>query len=268
LEIAGEATPLSQLLPELWRSRELIATLARRDFFVRYRRASFGLLWAAALPMFQAAVFSYVFSRVVRVQTHVPYPVFVFPAFAAWSYFSSTLPSASTAIVDNSMLSNKIYFPRAVLPLTNVVANLYGFAFTLVAVILVCIGFGEAPGWRIFLLAPDTVLLVLLTASLALVLSGLHVYFRDVRFLLQAVLSVWLFITPVLYPLRNAKGATRALELVNPMTGIAELFRYAVTTEETGWGVAVLCTVAWTVVFGVAALFIHRRYNRVFADLL
>jgi lipopolysaccharide transport system permease protein len=266
--LEGESTPIRELLRDLWRSRELVQILARKDFFVRYRRASFGMLWAATLPLFQATVLSFIFTRVVRVQTDVPYAVFVFPAYAAWSYFAGTLPTASTAIVDGAGLSNKIYFPRAVLPITTVVANLYGFAFTLGAVVLVCAGFGVNPGLRIFLLIPATMLLVLLTAGLSLLLSGLHVYFRDVRFFLQASLSVWLFITPVLYPLERATGGARVVMLVNPMTGVAEMFRASVTSEEHDWNVALVTSIAWIVFAMGAALLVHRRYNRVFSDLL
>jgi ABC-type polysaccharide/polyol phosphate export permease len=267
-ELHGEATPVRELLRDLRRSRTLIRTLARKDFFVRYRRATFGLLWAGALPLFQATVLALVFSHVVRVETRVPYAVFVFPAYSAWAFFAATLPTASTSIVDNAQLSNKIYFPRAVLPITNVIANLYGFVFTIAAVVAICVIFGSWPGVRLVLLVPSTLLLVALTTSLALLLSGLHVYFRDVRFLVQAALSVWLFITPVLYPLSQAEGAARVAMQLNPMTGVAQLFRASVTGEETGWGGSVVATCAWVVVLGAAALLVHRRYNRVFSDLL
>jgi lipopolysaccharide transport system permease protein len=267
-ELEGESTPIKELLRDIWRSRGLVRMLARKDFFVRYRRASFGMLWAACLPLFQATVLAVVFSKVVRVKTETPYAAFVFPAYAAWSYFASTLPGASTAIVDNSGLSNKIYFPRAVLPITNVISNLYGFAFTLVALLGVCVAFDVIPGWHVILLVPATLLLVLLTAGLGLLISGLHVYFRDLRFFLQAALSVWLFVTPVLYPLAQADGALRVIIRINPMTGVAELFRAAITSEEHGWGSSVAVTVAWVVATLAAAALVHRRYNRVFSDLL
>lgn len=266
--MTGEATPIRELLRDLWESRQLLRMLARKDFFVRYRRASFGLLWAATLPLFQAAVLSVVFSRVVRVETDVPYAVFIFAPYAAWGYFSSTLTPASTAIVDNAALSNKIYFPRAVLPLSLVLANLYGFAFTLLAVVLVCAGFGVNPGVRILLLGPATLMLVLLTAALSMLLSALHVYFRDTRFFLQAILSVWLFVTPVLYPIDLAPASLQPIIRVNPMSGVAEMFRAAVTGEERGWASSVYATLAWTAGALAVALLMHRRYNRVFSDLL
>jgi len=267
-DLEGEATPIPELLADLWSSRPLIGMLAKKEFFVKYRRASFGILWAACLPLFQAAVLALVFSRVVRVDTEAPYAVFVFPAYAAWSFFATTLPGASTSIVDNAALSNKIYFPRAVLPITSVVAALYGFAFTLVALLGVCVAFGELPGPRTLLLVPAVVLLVLLTSSLSLLISGMHVYFRDMRFFLQAALSVWLFVTPVLYPLDQATGALAVAVFVNPMTGVCGLFRAAITGAEPGFTGTLAVSVVWIAGTLVAALLVHRRYNRVFSDLL
>ena len=267
-DLLGESTPVRELVRDLWRSRPLIVMLAKKEFFVKYRRASFGILWAACLPLFQAAVLAVVFSRVVRVETDEPYAVFVFPAYAAWSFFATTLPGGSTAIVDNAQLSNKIYFPRAVLPITSVVAAMYGFAFTMVAVLGVCLAFGEVPGVRALLLIPAIALLVLLTAGLSLLISGMHVYFRDMRFLLQAVLSVWLFVTPVLYPLEQATGALRVAVLINPMTGVCGLFRTAITGPDPGATATIVVSVAWAVAAITIATFVHRRYNRVFSDLL
>src|SRR5205807_7226704 len=97
-------TPLSSLVVDVWDARPLLGMLARKDFFVRYRRASFGLLWAVALPLFQAAILALVLSRVVKIHTPVNYAVFVFAGMAVWAYFAASLQTASTAIVDGSDL--------------------------------------------------------------------------------------------------------------------------------------------------------------------
>ena len=147
-------------------------------------------------------------------------------------------------------------------------AALYSFGFTLVALLGVCLAFGETPGLKALLLVPAAGLLVLLTSGMALLISGMHVYFRDMRFFLQAALSVWLFVTPVLYPLDQATGILAFAVWINPMTGICELFRTAVTDSDDGWEGTLAVSVAWIVVTLVAALLVHRRYNRVFSDLL
>jgi ABC-type polysaccharide/polyol phosphate export permease len=264
----GEATTLRRLGAELWSSRSLIGMLARKDFFVRYRRASFGLLWAVGLPVFQALVLVVVFSRVVRIQTGPPYTVFLFAAFVPWSYFSITLGTAATAIVDNSGLASKIYFPRAALPLTTVVTNLYGSAVTLAVLLVMVVAFGVGIGPEIALLVPAVALVVALTASMSLLASAAHVYFRDVRYLTQAAMTVWFYVTPVLYPLDRVPGGIAPIVKLNPMTGVVELFRAATVGADPGWGPTVAITGAWTCACLVGALVLHRRYDRVFADLL
>jgi ABC-type polysaccharide/polyol phosphate export permease len=264
----GEATTLGRLGAELWASRSLIAMLARKDFFVRYRRASFGLLWAVGLPVFQAAVLAVVFSQVVRIETGPPYVVFLFAAYVPWSYFSLTLGAAATAIVDNSGLASKIYFPRAALPLTTVLTNLYGSAVTLAVLLGLTVAYGVGIGPAVVLLVPAVALLVMLTGSMSLLASATHVYFRDVRYVTQAAMTVWFYVTPVLYPLDRVPGGIAPLVKLNPMTGVVELFRAATVGADPGWLPTVAVSVVWSLACLAGALVLHRRYDRVFADLL
>ena len=267
-ELGGEATATRALVADLWRSRRLLGLLARKDFFVRYRRASFGTLWAIGLPVVQAVVLALVFSRIVKVATPGrSYATFVFSGVAAWTFFSSTLSVAGTAIVDGSALSTKIYFPRALLPLVAVAANAYGLVLSLVVLVVMAAATGSAPGARILLLVPATALLVALAAGFSLVLAALHVYFRDVRYVLQAALLAWFYVTPVIYPLTLARGLARWLA-VNPLTGAVELVRASVMGADTGWVSAVWWSLGWTAVLAVLALALHRRFDRVFVDLL
>jgi lipopolysaccharide transport system permease protein len=267
-ELTGKPTPTRELLRDIWESRRLLEMLARRDFFVRYRRAALGMAWAVILPAFQATILALIFTNVVKIKTVAPYPVFIFPAYLAWGFFAGTMPAGASAIVDGAALSNKIYFPRAMLPLVSVASSLYNFFFSICTIIAVTIVFSAWPGWRLLLLVPATVLLVALTAAFALFFSGIHVYFRDLRYIIGALTSPWLFVTPVVYPLSRARGLVRILIMVNPMTGIIELFHASTTGEEHGWLPTVGTSVAWIVVALVGALAIHRRFNRVFSDLL
>ena len=267
-ELRGETTPARVLAAELWRSRTLILMLARKDFFVRYRRASFGLAWAVGLPVIQAVVLAAVFSRIVKVSTPgTSYAVFVFAGIVAWTFFSSTLSVGATAIVDGSGLSTKIYFPRAVLPLVAVLANLYGFVFSLAVLFAMAVVDGAPFAARMALVIPATALLVAMTAGFSLVLAALHVYFRDIRYAVQAALLAWFYVTPVIYPLRLAKGLTHWLA-ANPMTGVVELFRYSVLGTDAALATAVWWSVGWTAGLLALAVVLHRRFDRVFVDLL
>ena len=267
-ELRGETTPLRDLIGQLWRSRALISILARKDFFVRYRRASFGLFWAVGLPLFQAIVLAVVFSRVVRIETGTSYAAFVFSGMVAWSFFAGTLAAAATSIVDGASLSSRIYFPRAVLPLVSITANAYGFLINTVVLVGLCLVVGVSLGPEIVLLVPAVALLLVLLTGFALTLSALHVYFRDVRYLIAAVTTAWFYVTPVLYPVRLAPGVLRSVIKANPMTGVVELFRYATVGADPGWGTTVAISGAWAAAMVAIGLLLHRRYNRVFVDLL
>ena len=268
LVLEGESTTVGRLLADLWGGRQLLVMLSRKEFYVRYRRASFGMLWAIGLPAIQALVLAAVFSRVVKVSTPgTNYAVFVFSGVVAWTFFSATLATSATAIVDGAGLSTRIYFPRAILPLVSVGANLVGLALSVIVLVVMALAAGEPVGARLLLLVPAVVLLIAFTSAISLVLSALHVYFRDVRYVVQVALLVWFYVTPVIYPLRLAGGLRGWLE-VNPLTGCVELMRAAVVGADPGWGITVVWCTAWTVIFTLTALALHRRFDRVFVDLL
>ena len=256
------------LLRDLWASRQLIATLARKDFFVRYRRASFGLGWAVVLPLLQAAILAAVFSQVVRLRVGLSYAAYVYSGLVAWTYFSATLGSASTSIADSSGMASRIYFPRAVLPLITVVTNLYGLAISMVIMLVVLLVFQVPITLHLLLLVPAVALLLALTLSLALVTSALHVYFRDVRFVVQAVLLALFYLTPVIYPLTLPHGTLAVVVHLNPMTGVVSMFQAAATLTGAPWGPAALVTCAWVAVASGLAALLHLRFDRVFSDRL
>ena len=263
----GRPTPLGTIVSSTWHSRELIAILARKDFYVRYRRATFGLLWAAALPLLQALVLAYVVSRFATFETSKHYAVFVLSGTVAWSTFSAIVSAGSTAIVDGSGLSTNIYFPRMVLPLVTVWSSAYGLGISAAVLLAVALATGVGLSAATLLLVPALALTLLLGACFAIVLSALHVYLRDVRYLVQAALLVWLYVTPVIYPL-GAIGRVRPWVEANPMTGVVELYRAATVGADPGWTTTLLWTGGWCVLLLVAGVLLHRRFDRVFVDLL
>lgn len=269
LELTGEASPWRTLLGDLWRERDLLPMLAAKDFHARYRSASLGVLWSVLLPLLQGAVLAVVFTRVVRIPIGegVSYPVFVISGMVLWSYFSQSLVAGSTAIVDGSAIATKVYFPRLILPavpaLTNVVALLIANA----TVLLLMAVFDQPYLADLVLLPAALGLLFLLVTTLAALLALAHVYFRDIRYLVQALLLVALYATPVIYPLERADRYEGVL-LANPVTGVLQLARQAVFGEAHRLGAAVTSTVAWIVGLTVLALLAYRRHERVAVDRL
>lgn len=271
IDLSGEATSPRQLARELWRGRELLAILARKEFHVRYRRASFGVLWAVAIPLLQSLVMAVIFSKVAHFKTAgLPsYGAFVLTGMAPWTYFTIALSAGSTAIVDNTDLSAKVYFPRPLLPLTQVITALYGYVVTIAIVLVLCPFLHASLGVAALLVIPGTLFMVLLASGFALVASALHVYFRDIKYVVSAAFLVWMYVTPVIYPPDDAPRVLRTVIDLNPMTGIVDLF-HAATVGHFGYGLGVplLVTAIWTVGLLTAGVFLQCRYNRVFADLL
>jgi lipopolysaccharide transport system permease protein len=267
LEIGAEPAALRQWLRAVWEHRAVLWMLARKDFQVRYKRASLGVAWAVAVPLLQAAVLAIVFSHLVKVPNKVPYGPFVFAGTIAWSYFSGATMTSVSSIVDGAGLTDKVWFPRALLPIVPCLTNLVGFGVSLAALLVIAPLLGAPMTPWLLVLLPATLLLVAFSVALALVLSALDVYFRDVKFLVAAALLVWMYVTPVVYP-QAAVGRLGPWLDFNPVTGIVDLFHLAVVGPVESWHRAVIITGVATVALFVGGIEGHRRYDRLFVDLL
>jgi len=273
--LSGPGTPVGALLATTWRTREVLLVLARKDFFARYRRTSLGLLWALGVPLVQAVVLAAVFTHVVRIGGavraaqgggHFSYAVFVYSGIVGWAYFAANMPGASTAVVDNSSLAGKIYFPRLMLPLLVVVTGVYPLVISLVVLLAMTLVMQHEVGVQFLYVVPASLLTVAITAAFGISLSALHVYFRDVRFLVQAVMSVLFYATPVIYSLNNAPESIRSVLAFGPMAGPIELFRMATVGADDAWALAVVGGCVWFVVLTVVGVWLHSRFDRVFVD--
>lgn len=258
-------------LEDIWAHRHVLVMLARKQFHVRYKRASFGVLWAVAVPAVQAAALAVVFSRFVHARAGFSYPAYVVVAVLAWGYFAATLSTASLAIVDNSSMTDKLWFPRSILVLAECLANLPGLLISMFLFLILLPVLGVPYGLHTLLLVPAILLLVAFATSLSMVLSALHVYFRDVRYLIQAGLLVLFYLTPIAYPQRNVGNLGPWMDF-NPLTGLVNLFHLAAVGHASLWSADVtrslVVTIVVTVVLAVVALEAHRRHDRLFVDLL
>jgi len=265
LELAGErSTPLA-LGRGLWSSRELLVLLARKEFHVKYRRMSFGTLWAVVLPLLQSVVMAIVFSHLVVF--HVPhYAIFILSGMAAWTYFSSVFASGSTAIAGGASLASKVYFPRALLCLVQSVTALYGLVIMIGIVLVLCVPLGVHLGPAVLLLIPGILLLLVFSSALTLTAAALHVYFRDVNYVVNALVLLLLYLSPVIYSPALAPRILHPLLVVNPLTGILDLF-HAALGYPGAMGLALFVTGAWTIFFLATAVVLHSRFDRVFTDL-
>ena len=260
-------------LGEMWAYRELLYFLAWRDVKVRYKQTVLGVLWIVLQPVVSMVVFSGLFGALLDVPSNgVPYPVFLYSALLPWNYFAGALTRSSTSVVGSANLISKIYFPRLVIPISGVLSNLVDFAVSF-TVLLALMLFYRIPPTPAALLLPGFLLLAMIAAlGFGLWLSALNVRFRDVGYLVPFLVQIWMYLTPVIYPVTLIPERWRWLLALNPMTGVVEGFRWALlggSMEGTAppGGLFFLSIVIALAVF-VSGLFFFRATERTFADVI
>jgi lipopolysaccharide transport system permease protein len=213
-------------ISELWRYRELSYFFAWRDVKVRYRQAAFGAAWAVIQPLLNMIIFSLLFGRVARINTgDIPYPLFVFSGLLPWTYMSGVLGFASLSLVSNDPLLTKVYFPRALLPVGSVLAGLLDFLISSVLLIGLMLYYHVRTGWALLFIPVVMLAMVLLTTGVSMIASALCVKYRDVRYALPFFIQVWMFATPIVYPVTVIPVRLRPLLVLNPCWGIVDSLR-------------------------------------------
>jgi lipopolysaccharide transport system permease protein len=208
---------------------DLLATLSRHRIDVRYRQSLLGGLWAVLQPLAMMLVFTVVFSRLVKVPSDgVPYAVFAYAGILPWTFFATAMSNGTTSLVSHASLVTKVYFPREILPLSYVAAAGIDLLIASTALVGLVLWFDVPAGWQVLVVAPIVVVLSAFALTCALVLSSIQVRFRDVGVALPVVLQLWMFASPVLYPLGVIPESWRPLYLLNPMVGLIDSFRRAV----------------------------------------
>jgi lipopolysaccharide transport system permease protein len=217
-------------LKELWNYRELLYFFVWRDVKIRYKQTAIGVLWVILQPMLTMLVFTLFFGKLAKMPSMgLPYPVFYFAAVVPWMYFSSALLSATNVVVENQRVITKVFFPRLILPFSSVIAGLVDFAIGFVVLMIFTFAYGIRPTFATLLL-PFFLLLAVLTAlGVGLWLSALNALYRDVRYLMPFIIQFWLLASPVAYPSSMVPERYRWLYGLNPMAGVIDGFRWAIT---------------------------------------
>ncbi|MDO9000938.1 MAG: ABC transporter permease [Bacteroidota bacterium] len=218
-------------LKELWAYRDLIGLFVRRDFVSLYKQTILGPLWFIIQPLLSTAMFTIVFAKIAKFSTaDLPPIVFYLSGTVAWNYFSTTLLKTSDTFTQNASIFGKVYFPRLTVPVSIVISNLIQFAiqFTLLAVIIIYYSFnGYDFHFDLTLLLIPVMLLILagLGLGFGILISSLTTKYRDLKQLISFGVQLWMYITPIIFPLSSVSGKYRIFFLVNPLTGIIETFR-------------------------------------------
>ena len=215
---------------ELWTYRELLYFFVWRDIKVRYKQTVIGAAWAILQPVLTMLVFSLFFGRLAKIPSQgLPYPVFYYCALMPWMYFATAMQAATNVVVEQQGVITKVYFPRVILPISSVVSGLLDFVISLAVFVCMMFYYRIGPTKAVMWLPAFTLLAVLTALGVGLWLSALNALYRDVRYVLPFLVQFWLFASPVAYPSSLVPVKWRWLYGLNPMAGVIEGFRWALT---------------------------------------
>lgn len=260
---------------ELWEYRDLLVLLVQRDFIARYKQTLLGPLWHIVQPVIMTLVFALIFGRIAGLPTDgIPTPLFYLCGLLAWNYFAQNITVGGATFINNAHLFGKVYFPRLIVPLAVVVANLIAFALQLIP-FFSFLAFYKLTGdhaptvevsWRMLLIPLPLLHIAAFSFGVSLLMSASTAKYRDLIHLNQFIVQVWMFATPIIYPLSQVPEQWRWVAWANPMAAPVEAFRLLFLGRGTLPLPAVLCSVALTLVVLAVGLAAFQKVERTAVD--
>lgn len=259
----------TEWMREYWRYRELLYFLVWRDIKIRYKQTFLGVAWAVLQPLLTTVVFFVFFGKLARIPSDgIPYPVFAYTGIVAWTYFATAVANGSSSLVGNAGLLTKVYFPRVHIPAAAVLGGLLDFALGSLLLIVIMAYYGMVPSPGLLLWPLLALPMVMLAMGMSMWLAALNVRYRDIKYVVPFVVQLWMFLTPIIYPLSMVPEQYRLWLALNPMTGLIEAFRAAALPGRTlDWEILLVSTGLAMVIFIVGLNYL-RKAERSFADVI
>lgn len=255
-------------LPELWRYRELLFTMAARDIKVRYKQTVLGVAWAVIQPLTAMVIFTVIFGRLANIPSDgFPYPVFVFSGLLGWNFFNSAVSAGGTSLLSAGAMISKVYFPRIIVPLSSIGVSAVDFTIAVVILLALMIFYGVSFTPQILLFPIFFIGLALTAIGLSTWLSAVTVAYRDFRFVIPFMLQVWMYLTPVIYPISFIPENWRWLLMFNPVLGWIEAIRSSFLGQDIDWGL-VATSAGLTIVLLFAGVRYFEKAETRFADII
>lgn len=255
-------------LSELWEYRDLLYFMVWRDLKTRYRQMALGPLWIVMQPLLSMVIYSVIFGLVAKLPSDgVPYPVFSYVGLLPWTFFAGAIGSTSGSLLNSKELIAKVYFPRLLIPLSQIVSSLVDFAISLIILFGMLVFYGIRPNWGIVMLPVFLLIAAATGLGVGLWFAGVIVKFRDFGQIAGYLVRVWMYASPVVYSATLIPPEWRALYSLNPMTGVVEGFRWALlgTGSGPGWTMAVSGVAVLVVLVG--GLYTFKRAERSIVDV-
>ena len=254
----------------LWEYREVLYFLVWRDIKVRYRQTLIGATWAIIQPFTTMVVFSVFFGRLAKMPSDgMPYPLFAFAALVPWTFFANGLALSANSLVHSGHLITKVYFPRLLVPMARVLTGLPDFALSFLVLLGMIWWYGLLHSRPALAWLPALALLAFVTSlGVGLWLSALNVQYRDVQHAVPFLIQVWLFATPIAYPVSLLPEPWRTIYGLNPMVGVVEGFRWALLGRGNTPGPTAVASALAALAILITGAFFFRRVERTFADVI
>ena len=255
-------------LAEFWRYRELLYFLTWRDVKLRYKQTFLGAAWAIIQPLFAMLLFTLIFARLARIPSdNIPYPLFAYAGLLPWTFFANAITSSANSLVGSANLITKVYFPRLIIPAAPVLAGLVDLAIAFVLLIPLLIYYRVNITWQLLLLPLFILWATLLAFGVGTLMATLNVRYRDIRYALPFLIQLWLFASPVIYPLSLVPAKWKWVSMLNPMTGIIEGVRSSLFGRPFGWP-AIAVSMAVSLFLAGLSVSYFRRVEDNFADII
>jgi lipopolysaccharide transport system permease protein len=255
-------------LRDVWAHRELLYFLIWRDVKIKYKQTLLGAGWAVIQPFLTMLIFTLIFSGVARIDSNgIPYPIFAYAGLLPWTFFANSINHSSNSMVSNSHLITKVYFPRVIIPIAAVGAGLVDFAVAFVMFLLLMIYYRIQITTNLLMLPALLALTTLLAIGVGTWLSAINVKYRDVKFAIPFLVQIWMYLSPIAYPITVVPQRWRLIYSLNPVAGIIEGYRSAFFARPFDWtplGISLALTI---VLIGYAA-YQFRKLEKGFADII
>jgi lipopolysaccharide transport system permease protein len=223
---------ITESIQELGEYRDLLWMLTVRHIRVRYKQAVIGVGWVLLQPIVAMVIFSIIFGNFAKLDGGtLPYPVFVYAALVLWTLLSESVSRASISLLADEKLVTKVYFPRLVIPLAAVGSAWIDFVVSLFVLLPLVWLYGLRPTWSLILLPISMLATMILASGVGLILAALNVRYRDFQYTVPFLLQVWLYASPVIYSTQIVPETIRPIYYLNPMAGLIELGRFAVSGQ-------------------------------------
>jgi lipopolysaccharide transport system permease protein len=254
---------------ELWEYRELLHTFVGRELKIRYKQTAIGVSWVVLQPLITVVIFTVIFGRLAEIPSDgVWYPVFALTALIPWNFFSQAISRSAASLVGNANLVSKVYFPRMLLPVSMVMAPLVDLALSLVLLFGLLIYAGIPLTLKVLMLPIFIVVAIFTAMGVGLIVSAANVKYRDVGHAIPFVIQIWMFVSPIVYPVSLVPEQWRWLYGLNPMVGVIEGFRWALLGRTAPDLIVSVesCFILFVVL--IAGLGYFRKMERQFADVI